>query len=146
MTTICASRTHGEMAADTRANLDYNHTFFSSKKVWKCGDKIAAAAGSALDCCAFVEWVAGGCDKENRPTIDAEDDGFQGLILSHEGLDYYERDCSPLHIDSDFYAIGTGAQAAMAAMICGKTPKRAVEIASKIDNMTGGPFTVIRLD
>jgi hypothetical protein len=33
----------------------------------------------------------------------------------------------------------------MAAMLCGKTPKRAVEIASKIDPGTGGPVTVLVL-
>lgn len=146
LTTICASRTHGEMAADTRANLEYNHTYFSSKKIWKCGDALVGAAGGAIDCLRFIEWAAEGFPRDSKPEIDKEDDGFQGLVLTHEGLDYYESSCVPMRIDGDSYAIGTGAQAAMAAMMLRVAPKKAIEIAAKIDSMTGTPVTVLRLD
>lgn len=146
MTTICCSRSHGEMAGDSRANLEYNFTHFPAKKVEKIGDVLVGASGRAIDCTAFMTWIRHGADQDNKPPIDAEDVGFQGMILSHDGIDYYENDLCPLRVDRDFHAIGTGSQAALAALMLGKPPKRAVEIAARIDSNTGAPFTVISLD
>lgn len=146
MTTICCSRSHGEMAGDSRANLEYNFTHFPAKKVEKIGDVLVGASGRAIDCTAFMTWIWNGPDPENKPLLDSEDNGFQGLMLSHDGIFYFERDLCAMRVDRDFHAIGTGSQAALAALMLGKPPRRAVEIAAKIDSNTGAPFTVISLD
>lgn len=134
------------MAGDSRANLEYNFTHFPAKKVEKIGEVLVGAGGRALDCTAFFTWVRHGADPDNKPPIDSEDNGFQGLIMSHDGIFYYEKDLCPMKVDRDFHAIGTGSQAALAALMLGKPPKRAVEIAARIDSNTGAPFTVISLD
>ena len=143
MTTIAASRLHGEMAADTQMNCGYS--IFPSKKIYVSDHGLVGAAGSSIDCSKFLEWVGRGMDKESIPSLDAED-GFQALVMRHDALFFFEKDCFPLKIERDFHAIGSGGDAALAAMFCGKTPKRAVEIAAKVNNLTGGPITVLVLD
>jgi ATP-dependent protease HslVU (ClpYQ) peptidase subunit len=143
MTTIAASRLHGEMAADTQVN--FGSSTFPSKKIYSFGGRLAGAAGTSIDCSLFMQWVAGGLDPEARPEME-DGDEFQALVLSHDGLFFFEADCCPVRIERDFHAIGTGGDAALAAFFCGKTPRRAVEIAAKIDSGTGGPVTVLKLE
>lgn len=45
-----------------------------------------------------------------------------------------------LQIKEDYYAVGSGAQFAMGAMVAGKEPLDAVKIAGKKDPMTGMGF------
>ena len=143
MTTIAASRLHGEMAADTQMNLGCS--IFHCKKIFATDHGLVGAAGSSIDCSKFLQWVERGMDEESRPSIDGED-GFQAIVLRHGAIFMFERDCFPMRIERDFHAIGSGGDAALAAMFCGKTPKRAVEIASKCNNQTGGPITVLKLE
>lgn len=143
MTTICASRLHGEMAADTQVN--FGSSTFPSKKIFSFGATLAGAAGASIDCSAFMAWVESGMDPDARPEMD-DGDEFQALVLTHEGLFFFEGDCCPLKIERDYHAIGTGGEAALAALMCNKTPRRAVEIAAKIDSGTGGPVTVLKLE
>jgi len=147
MTTIAASRSHGEMAADTQVNV--GTATFPSKKIFATPYGIVGAAGDAIDCSTFLSWVFAGMKRKSRPSFEKEDDeeyNFQALVLSFDGLFFFEKDCCPLRIERDFHAIGTGADAAVAAFLCGKTPKRAVEIAGQVDNSTGGPVTVLKLE
>ena len=142
MTTIVASRQHGEMAADTQVNV--GDITFPSKKIFTTCNGLVGAAGSSVDCAKFIAWVEAGMDINDRDELKDADE-FQALLLTHDGLFFFEDDWIANKIERDFHAIGTGGGPAMAAMLCGKTPKRAVEIASKIDPGTGGPVTVLVL-
>lgn len=141
MTTICASRQHGEMAADTQVTA--GNSSFPAKKIVATQHGLVGAAGTCLDCTSFFKWVDAGMPDERPSLVDG--DSFQALVLSHDGLFYVEEDLALQRIERDFHAIGSGGASALAAMICGKTPKRAVEIASKVDACTGGPITVLKL-
>lgn len=63
---------------------------------------------------------------------------LSGIVLSSNGdifkFDTYTR---WLRVEQPFIAIGSGAEYAMAAMDCGKTPREAIRIASKYDVWTG---------
>jgi len=50
-----------------------------------------------------------------------------------------------VHYEAPFYAVGSGANLALAAMEAGASAKRAVEIASKYDANTGGGVDTLRL-
>lgn len=142
MTTICASRQHSEMASDTRVSGGPTH--FPSRKVFEVAGMLVGMAGRNVDCNAFLSWMQEGSAPDKRPTL-ADSEEFEAIVLSHEGLFYYEGDCVPLKIERDFHAIGTGAQAAIASLMCGKTPRRAVEIACAIDVFSGKPVEVYTL-
>jgi ATP-dependent protease HslVU (ClpYQ) peptidase subunit len=143
MTTICASRLHGEMAADTQVN--FGSSTFPSKKIFSTPHGLVGAAGTSIDCAKFVAWVEAGMNLNDRDELKDEDE-FQALLLTHEGLFFFEGDWVACRIERDYHAIGTGGEAALAALMCGKNPRRAVEIAAKIDSGTGGPVTVLTLE
>lgn len=60
------------------------------------------------------------------------------LLLSPQGTLFHVEDGIPIPVPDPFTAIGTGSGAALAAMHCGRSPKEAVKIASKVDPFTGG--------
>lgn len=61
-----------------------------------------------------------------------------GIVLCSDGdifkFDHYT---TWLRVEQPFIALGSGAEYAMAAMDCGKSPQEAVRIASKYDAYTG---------
>lgn len=130
------------MASDTRATL--GDMSFPTKKIHKAGDSLVGCAGGGNDCDFFIRWVAAGMIDDQRPVMESPDE-FQALVLNYDGLFYYDHSCVAYKIERDFHAIGTGGMAALAALMCGKTPKRAVEIACKINPNSGLPVEVLSL-
>lgn len=108
-----------------------------SKKV------IIALAGESSPGLVFLDWY-GSDDEPPQRLIDGAAD-FTALILTEDGLFEADAYCRPDKILEDFYAIGSGAKAAMGAMYAGASALEAVEIAAKIDPYTAGPFTTMSL-
>ena len=72
--------------------------------------------------------------------------GFlSGLLLDENGLYEYKSPLVPMRIEGGYWAIGSGAQAALGAMYMGATPEEAADVACAIDPFCGGPVTVERL-
>jgi len=67
------------------------------------------------------------------------------LELRKDSIWVYDGSLLAFPIKQRFWAIGTGAPYAIAAMHLGKTPIEAVEIASHYDPATGGPIEHIRV-
>lgn len=65
------------------------------------------------------------------------------LIITGKKIWFYEQN-GIYEIIAKWAAIGTGAQAALAAMYMGADPKKAVQIASKIDPNTSGRIRALR--
>lgn len=92
-------------------------------------------------CVAFgdqvVEWLSKGGDK---PKLSG-DEGFASLLLRPDGkLFLVGHECEPSEIEAP-YAIGSGMDLAIGAMMAGASPRRAVEIAAMCDPGTGGSIT-----
>lgn len=62
---------------------------------------------------------------------------FEALVVFQGKVYWYGVNGVPVLVGSPA-AIGSGQKFAMAAMLCGKTPKEAVEIAMQLDTNTGG--------
>lgn len=133
MTTIAVNR--AMMAGDSLCDDGGMRT--KGQKVFESADGcILGFAGSFAQGIRFVEWYE---DEEGAPP---NCDEVSILILDRKGK-ITLWDGHPTPIKEKFYAIGTGAQAAMSAMMCGKTPQEAVKIACKIDMNTGLPVKTI---
>lgn len=141
MTTIACSLKGLSMAADSRVNLDAIH--FPSKKIEIIQGSIVGAAGDSVNINAFLSWLKK--PKRSTPPDIAEGTDFEGLVLTKDGIYWYESDFVPLKVERDFHAIGSGAAAAIAAMMCGKTPLQAVKIACQIDPGSGLPVDVLKI-
>lgn len=140
MTTIAANRR--EMAADQK--VTDNDRTFRARKIRRIGTAIVGAAGTGPATNKFFAWLASGA--QDDPPKMAKDDELDAIVLTPAGLFVYGTDCTAEEILDDFYAVGSGAQAALAAMHLGHDPRKAVEIACVVDNSTGGPVDVLKLE
>ena len=127
MTTIAANR---EMiAADSQA-WDGIKSECIKIQVAHNGD-LVGIAGALRDLYRFMHWY-----KERDEEIDTSDSTF--LVLTKQGKLFTYESGIAIPIREPFYAIGSGAQAAMGIMYDGGNPIKAVKIACKVDNQSGG--------
>lgn len=110
------------------------------RKIFRIDNHIIGCAGSFQDITLFLDWYRDRSKKKPRVR------DLSVLVLSEEGITEYADALVEMPVLDEFYAVGSGAQAALAAMHLGHHPKAAVETASKIDPYTSGPFHVMRLD
>jgi ATP-dependent protease HslVU (ClpYQ) peptidase subunit len=128
MTTVVCTRE--EMASDSLLSGDYRAT---AKKIWKVKGSIVGIAGTYRDCVQFVKWLKGELDEcPDMEEVDA-------IVVTQSGkILHYNGSADPFEVNDDFSAIGSGAQAAMAAMHMGASVERAIEIAVLVDGGSGG--------
>lgn len=110
-------------------------------------DAIIAAAGEVAPALLFVDWYKHQGKLPEMATSKSGD--FTALVLSSDGLLEYDGYYIPMQIgDYDkygFYAIGSGAKAALGALHMGATAYEAVRIAARIDPYTGGDIVEMSL-
>lgn len=136
MTAIACNRQM--MAADSLSTSD--GTKSRAVKIFRVGDEIVGFAGEIQCGLAFVDWY------RDRSRIKPDIDNFSALVLSKDGITQYENRLVPIPIFEQFAAIGSGQDAALAAMHAGKSPKEAVAIACKVRSDCGTPVKVMKLD
>ena len=91
----------------------------------------------------FLGWVKRLMGSRGR--LGGLSDEFTGLLLDETWLYKYKSPLVPTRIESECSAIGSGAQAALGAMLMGATPEEAAQVACGIDPYCSGPITVERL-
>jgi ATP-dependent protease HslVU (ClpYQ) peptidase subunit len=129
------------MAADRKV-VD-GDTNYHTRKICRIGQSLVGAAGDNSAIVKFFRWL----EKHGRgkqPTFTEEED-FEGMVLTPSGLFVYDKSCQPDEVVDSFYAIGSGKQAALAAMHMGASPTQAVEIACLVDNSSGGPVDTLSI-
>lgn len=142
MTTIAYK--DGVLASDSRATWDDA----SSKcvKMWKFtskvdpvkGEVLLAVAGDLYAALLFKDWMMEGGKPDLHSRGVDESNDFDALIVHKSGLYAANRLCRIDDIHEEYWAHGSGRQAALAAMRCGKSAIEAVRVASAIDTYTGG--------
>jgi len=138
MTTIAANLQG--MSGDKQNT--YGDQKFHNTKIFKIHQSIIGLAGDCDQCEIFLAWYK---NKKNPADKPEEFDEIEVLELTKFGLYIYPASLSRMKVDDPFYAIGSGSQAALAAMHLGKNPIEAVEIASIIDPSTGGGVDYIKV-
>lgn len=140
MTVIAANREM--MVGDTECIHD-DRVVSTHRKVHIVRDMVVGYAG-CMDCgIEFLDWCKRGMSSRGKPrdlTLE-----FTGLILNEGGLVLIQSPLVPIRVEGDVWAIGSGAQAALGAMLMGAAPDEAVQIACAIDPYCGGPVTVENL-
>lgn len=133
MTTIACNTTF--MAGDTLLTSDVK---CHAQKVFKCRGCCVGIAGTYVDCMIFVEWWKHGANVEPP-----EMENVEALVLTSSGrILCFDGHAKFFELDDPFTAIGSGAQAALAAMHMGADPQKAVKIAGKVDPGTGSKTTI----
>jgi hypothetical protein len=137
MTTIVANRKG--MAADRRGT---SNPVFKMTKLFRVNGSIIGITGNVEQALRFVEWRR---TPEGKPTFN-EASNIEVLELTADGrIIYWGAEMVGIPIENEFYALGTGAMAAMGAMSMGASPKRAVAVAALWDAATGPDVQVMTL-
>ena len=138
MTTIIADAKRGVMVCDSKAT--FGSEWFPTKKVFKHGDELFGFAGTQTEGLRWLDWYTNG-QRGKMPSIA----NVQIMILDADGVKLVEGSGSIFTVERHFYAVGSGAAAAMGAYMACSDPKKAVEIACKIDAGSGGDILVHKL-
>jgi ATP-dependent protease HslVU (ClpYQ) peptidase subunit len=136
MTTIAARFSTLEIAADSMCSSD--DSFYLVEKLRKGKNSIYGACGDWDKILKFYAALERGEDLDSDCDITV-------MELRNDGLWIYEGTIIPAKIKNDFWAIGTGANYAIAAMHLGKTPLEAVKIACKYDTSSTEPIDYMTL-
>ncbi len=143
MTTVAVR--DGVMAADTQCYRgDLRGTY---RKISRHGGKLIGCAGSVCDVLVLTQWYLtanrASADKPAFSTVNDEEVSAVLLVLRDAAVIELVSCFGHVEVlDTPFWAVGSGAQAAMAAMHMGADAKRAVEIAMLVDAHTGGDVQV----
>jgi ATP-dependent protease HslVU (ClpYQ) peptidase subunit len=127
------------MASDSLATDDCTKN--SVAKIFRVRRHLVGVAGCYAHCMAFINWLKAGADEDEIPCFD----DVYALALCPEGIWVYDGHPQPYQLKDKFAAVGSGSQAALAAMHCGLSPRDSVRIAAKIDPATGGRIITKRL-
>lgn len=133
----------GLMATDSQATLN-NTTILpgESKKVWRLADgSIAAGAGNAFTIAGILS--------QAKAATEIKTDSYISSVLSVDAsgtVRVHENGATIEVRNAPFFAIGSGAPAAIAAMHCGATAEEAVQAAIKVDVFSSGAVQTIRVE
>lgn len=153
MTTIAYC--NGVIAADSRTTLETEGggaRMFLCEKLFRkkvtvgrqTQEVIIATAGESSPGMVFVDWFGSRKAPPLHEFLTGSAD-FTCLVLQQDGLWEYDAWCRGVKIMDMFYAIGSGAKAALGALHMGASARKAVEVACRIDHYSGLPVTSMRL-
>ena len=108
-------------------------------KVFQTPHGILAGAGSLAQIREMLAWLNDGAELDAFPDSQRNNPDCPTLmqVLPAGQLLIYEDTPYPYQVDSPFWAIGSGAPYAMAAMHLGKSAREAVEVACALDSNCG---------
>ena len=136
MTTIAAKASTGEIAADSMVSGD--DSFYLVEKLRSGQTSVYGGCGDWDKLLKFYNSL------ESVADLDSDTD-VTVLELRSDGIWIYESTIIPAKIKNDFWAIGTGANFAIAAMHLGLTPAEAVKLACLYDTSSHEPIDVMTL-
>lgn len=148
MTTIVTDRKLRVMAADKQTTYGGFKTRSSDKitRLINSAGEVAlvATAGNAETGVAFDTWF---CEKysgiQSRRPYPRARPGFAALVFYEDGtLFLYQNQGYPVEIKDRFFGIGSGSEYALGALHAGADIRKAVQIASKLDDGSGGGIQV----
>ena len=134
------------MAADSRVTVETEAggiRHFRCEKLFRKGAAIIGTAGESAPGLVFLDWY-GSQKAPPQKLIDGDAD-FTVLVLTPRGLFEFDKWCRGEKILEKFYAIGSGAKAALGAMHMGADARKAVQIACKVDTLSSTPIVTMRL-
>ena len=136
MTTIAAKASTGEIAADSMVSGD--DSFYLVEKLRMGENSVYGGCGDWDKLLKFYNSLESGADLDSDTDVTV-------LELRSDGIWIYESTIIPAKIKNDFWAIGTGANFAIAAMHLGLTPAEAVKLACLYDTSSHEPIDVMTL-
>lgn len=146
MTTIAARA--GQIAADTLTNTGGLRDYMT--KLIVDTDAIVGIAGSICESRILAEWYLDGGNRNVRPNWalygEEKPECHILVLMRNKSIWTVDRTLVIEPVIGDFWAIGSGAAAALGAMHMGASAFEAVEVACKVDISTGGQVEMRRFE
>lgn len=141
MTTIAFR--DGVLASDSHVVFDQQVHVYDVVKIVETNDgKFAGACGKLSQAARFLQWIVNPGKRES-PISDPDVSGFtvdeDGVVTIYDDEGSHE-----IELPYNFFALGSGQEAALAAMHMGATAEQAIEIAGRVCKFTGGRIQVLR--
>ena len=149
MTTIIATKT--KILSDGKVTVGSRVDQYNFKKVRKIGDYLVGGAGRLSSILTFFAWFEQNLQcqaaQESIPGLmiqsdpDKEDEEFVALVVHPDGRIFIHEGNNPARafpIEAEYYAVGSGADFALAALDGGCTPEEAMVVAKMRDAFSGG--------
>ena len=132
----------GVLAADSRAGSNGWIYPYASEKLHRLPDgTVVGLCGTLAEATKFVQWLKAGESGDEPPLAESTI-----IRLRKDGsLTIYEAGAS-FDIKTEFGAWGSGGPVANAAMYMGADAAKAVEIASLLDDATGGKIVTMKCE
>ena len=140
MTTVAAKVSTGEIAADSMVSGD--DSFYLVEKLRRGKNSVYGACGDWDKCLKMLQVLESGGELDSDMDVTVLELRFDG---KDNGIWIYESTIIPARIKNDFFAIGTGANYALAAMHLGLSPTEAVKLACLYDTSSHEPIDTMRL-
>ena len=147
MTTIIADRRAGVMVSDSKLTISItkrDDIQARTQKIRRVKGVLVGASGESPWTEQILRWAA---TKRTRPLKYAEGKVVvEGIVLTPTEIIHLDECGEPIVLDQQFFAIGTGAHAALGAMLAGADAMRAAEIACEVDPHSEGPMQILKLE
>lgn len=109
-------------------------------KLHRIRDEVLGFAGEPPEIQKYIDWVRLHRPEENAPKFS---DRFFGLLVRKGSVLFEDDSLNPQVVGSPF-AVGSGQEFAMGAMLAGASPREAVRIAIALDPHSGGKVRTMK--
>ena len=131
------------LAADRMSAMDGCKNGRVTKIRRTADGRLLGGAGWATSCVLMMDWMENGGE---RPAFQSDKDRSAHVVeVMPDGRVYRHEEGGRSLVESLPVTVGSGAPYAMAAMLCGKDAKGAVEIACELDESSAGPVDTLVL-
>lgn len=117
-------------------------TNFPSIKVYRVRGELIGVAGTVSHIEHFMRWYMG---TRRKPLDVADKDDFSAVVVNRKGIWDFHGGTMPDRVLRDYHGIGVGWAAAHAALLCGKSPTEAIEVACKVTHLCSLPVQEFKL-
>lgn len=131
------------MAADKM--MGFGSSMATVTKIHKIDGMLFGWAGDAALGRAAQNWVRTGMKVEDFPAGQRTTPGSMMLIMPDGEIRHYGNEPYPMIIEDKFYAVGSGDEYALATMYLGHDARKAVEVASALNQHCGNGIDTLEL-
>lgn len=142
----CIAIRDGIIAADSQLSVD-DSLKYNCEKLFRVKDGVIGFVGTTSHGMELLRHLLKN-DSRIAPPTDGNTyyrEDFGALLLSHHGIYLYDESLIPDRVTGPFFALGTGALAALGAMKRGANAIEAVRIACEFDLWCREPVRWMRL-
>jgi ATP-dependent protease HslVU (ClpYQ) peptidase subunit len=119
----------------------------TSTKVHRIDGNLVGCCGNAALIQEMLMWFRNGADPEKFPENQKDTDTCATVLVvtKDRQILQYESSPYPIRIENEFWAVGSGRDYAMAAMLLGHPAAEAVECANHLDTTCGNGVDTLEL-